>query len=174
MLVNYRLEGLDFGLLPPVVDGVLHVVDGQPAVGCLELVVAQLRHPLVAPILGAEIQDGGPVVGKVLAELAAGAGGFGGEISCGIHGRVEGVLLACHSQLFSAAHCVEERSTNAADDLMDMARRNRTRVDQGVDSLNHQLGAVESHHPKAGCGEAESEDSVPAHRGCTTGSSTSR
>lgn len=76
-----------------VVDGILHVVDCQAAIGRFELVVAALRHALVAAVLRPEIENCSPVVGKVFAELAGRAGRFGGEVSCGIHGGVEGVLL---------------------------------------------------------------------------------
>jgi len=69
-----RLEGLDLGLLAPVVDRVLHVVDGETTLGLFELVVAELRDTLVAPVLGAEIEDRSPVVGEVFAKLASRAG----------------------------------------------------------------------------------------------------
>lgn len=70
----HRLECLDLGLLAPVVDRVLHVIDGKATLGLFKLVVAELRDALVAPILRAEIENRSPIVGEVLAELARRAG----------------------------------------------------------------------------------------------------
>ena len=53
-----------------------------------------------------------------------------------------------------------------------MTRRNHTRVDQRVDSLNHQLGAVESNHRDARRSERQSKDFEPAHRDLATRSQT--
>jgi hypothetical protein len=90
--VAYWLEGLDLGLLSSVVDGVLHVIDGEAAPGRLKLVVSELRDPLVAAVLCPEIHDCCPVVGEIVAELACCAGRFGGQVSARIHSGVEGVL----------------------------------------------------------------------------------
>ncbi len=55
-----------------------------------------------------------------------------------------------------------KKCTHAAHNLMDVTRRNDTRVDQRIDSLNHQLGAVESNHRDARRSERQSKGFVPA------------
>lgn len=59
---TYGLECGDFGFLRSIVDGILHVIDGEAAIGSPKLVVSKLFHALVCPILSAKIKYRGPVV----------------------------------------------------------------------------------------------------------------
>ena len=121
------LEGRDLGFL--LVGG--DVIHGDAAVAPQPLFLV-LGHALEAAVAGAEEEHGGPVVGEVLAEGAARARRLGREVVRGrVHGRVEGV---------------------AADDLVQMRRGDRPRVDEGVDAVDHQLRAAESHHGEASRG----------------------
>ena len=68
-----------------------------------------------------EIKDGSPVIAKVFAHLARSAGAPVSDISA--HGGVEGI------------------STN---DMVKMGRRDRARLDDGVESLDSQRRASEA------------------------------
>ena len=88
--------------------------------------VPDLWHTLVGPVLGLKEHDGGPVIGQVLNEAARGAGRSGYEVvSGGVHGQVERV---------------------AADDLMEMGRVSLARVDEGIDTVDDELGAGKAQH----------------------------
>lgn len=67
------------------------VVDGHAAVGAVEVPVGQLRHALVGPVTGAEVQVGRPVVGEVVAVAACRAVGYLGNVDAGFDGCVEGI-----------------------------------------------------------------------------------
>lgn len=101
------------------------IIHGNPPLA-LQSQVNHLRHPLIAPVLGPEVQVGRPVVGKVLGEGAGGAGGLGGRVVVTRrHGRVEGV---------------------AADDLVHVRGGEHARVDERVETLDGELAALEAHH----------------------------
>ncbi len=125
---THRLEGGDLAGLGR------HVVDEGAALGLGAEAVAELvgraalGHALEGAIACLEVQVGGPVVGEVLGELARGASGAVRNVARG-HGGVEGVT---------------------AHDLMDVARRDATRVDKRVQAIDDDLGATETQHGGAG------------------------
>lgn len=82
-----------------------------------------LRHALEGAVARAEVQDCGPVVGEVLGEGAAGAGGERGEV-------------------------VRERGVEGvpADDLVEVWGGDGAWVDEGVEAVDDELGAFEAHH----------------------------
>jgi len=71
MIATYRLKRCYFGCLVRIVDGILHVVDGQATVGSFELVIAQLPDTPVAAVLSAEKENRSPVVGEIIGKLAS-------------------------------------------------------------------------------------------------------
>ena len=76
--------------------GPYHVVHRHAAIRTLKPNVGDLGYAVVRAVPCFEEEHGRPVVGKVLAELAGGAGGFLGNIAIlGSHGNVEGILVAC-------------------------------------------------------------------------------
>ena len=86
----------------------------------------RLRDTLKGAVASAEKQHGGPVVGKVLGKSTARASALGDEIvRRRVHGRVERV---------------------SAHNLVQMRRGNGARVDERVESIDHQLRTAESHH----------------------------
>lgn len=105
-----------------------------------------LRYPLVAAVASLEVQVRGPVVGEVVGESAGGAGGVLRDVVGG-HGHVEGV---------------------AADNLVDMGRRDLARVDEGVYPVNDDLGAAEPQHGHL-AEAAESTAELGVRRGCSLG-----
>lgn len=94
---------------------------------CGHIRSAALGDTLVAPVASLEVQVGGPVVREVVSELAGCAGGMLGDVVGG-HGDVEGV---------------------AADNLMDMWRRDLAGVDEGVDTVDDNLGTAKPQHGRA-------------------------
>jgi len=86
-----------------------------------------------------EEHDGGPVIGKVLRESARCAGALCADIAC--HIWPEGV---------------------PTDDLMEMARRSFSRLDERVEALDAQSRTSESKGSLGGHGESEGE-SKPLH-----------
>jgi hypothetical protein len=63
------------------------------ALSTLHTLLGPLRNPLVCAIPGTEVQNGGPVVGEILGELATGASRKLRDIVCGnVHRYIEGVL----------------------------------------------------------------------------------
>lgn len=112
---------------------------------CSSVILSDLRDPLERAILGTEVDDGGPVVGQILGELASRAGGLLDEIMClDVHRGVERVLwvVSCKSRWRSQVPGFRE--TYASDNLMKMTRRVRTRIHQRVQTLDGELGAWES------------------------------
>ena len=68
------------------------VVDGDAAAaGCFVADGADLLHPLVGAVSGAEIHHGSPVVGQVFGERACGAGRERGTVFGWVHGGVQAV-----------------------------------------------------------------------------------
>jgi len=64
--------------------------DTHHAALVLRVILSSLRHTLEGAVLGAVVEDRGPVVGEVLRELARRAGREGRQIMLdGLHGRVE-------------------------------------------------------------------------------------
>jgi hypothetical protein len=59
---SHRLKGCHVRFLVLIVDGVLHVVNRQASVRFFELVVSDVGHAFVRPVLCAEIHNSGPVV----------------------------------------------------------------------------------------------------------------
>ena len=83
-----------------------------------------MGHTLEGAVPGPEVKVGGPVVGEVVRELARGAGGGLGDVTGG-HGGVEAV---------------------SSDNLVDVGGGKLTGVDEGVETVNDNLGASESQH----------------------------
>lgn len=109
-----------------IVDGQASVVDQRP----LGPAVPNLGDSVVRPFLILEEHDGRPVVRHVLGEGAGCAGRLLHEVvAVHVHGDIEGV---------------------AADDLVEMRRVEHARVDQGVDSVDDELGAGEPQHGLSG------------------------
>lgn len=86
-----------------------------------------LLNTLVCAVLRLEVQVRGPVVGEILRELA-GCAGCGVRDVTGGHGDVEAV---------------------SSDDLVDVGRGDLARVDEGVKTVDDDLGAPESQHGHA-------------------------
>lgn len=112
----------------------LRVVDGHSTIyWALEGVVLVNRYALVRPVASLKVQNCGPVVGKVLGELACRASG---RISGKLHGRVEGI---------------------AANNLVDVGRRNLAGLDQRVEALNGHSRTAKSEGRLGPCHESEGE-----------------
>lgn len=88
---------------------------------------ATLRNTLVRPVPGLEIQVRSPIVGKVFRELASRA-----------TSSVRNIAL-CHRYI----------ETVASHNLMDVTRRNLSRVDERINSVDHDLSASKSQHSSA-------------------------
>lgn len=101
------------------------VIDCDAAVAT-EPYVGELGDALVGTVASTEVQDGGPVVGEVLGERAAGAGRVLDKVVCG---RV---------------HVGRERV--AAHDLVHMRRADNAWVDERVEALDDELRAAEADH----------------------------
>jgi hypothetical protein len=124
--VGYRFEGRDLLLLEVISDQVeLGVVDGQATLSALGATQQGLnrknRHAVIGAVGVLEVQMGGPVVREVLRHLTGCAGGSLTDIP--FHGSVEGV---------------------AADDVVDMGRRDGAWLDDGVEALDSQGRAGEA------------------------------
>lgn len=118
---TYGLEGSGLGL--PVIGRV--VVHSQATILAPQAEVGQLRDPLEGAVASSEVESRGPVVGEVIGVGARGARGQGaGVVGPRRHGGVERV---------------------APRDLVDVGRRHRARLDKGVETLDGELGALESH-----------------------------
>lgn len=83
-----------------------------------------LRNTLVGPVPSLKIQVRGPIVGKVLRELASRA-----------TRSVRNIAL-CHRYI----------ETVASHNLMDVTRRNLSRVDERINSVDYDLSASKSQH----------------------------
>lgn len=120
---TYRFEGCDLGvsLVPR------QVIDSHPCVD-IKKYVCYLRYPLERAIARAEVQVGSPVVGEILRVGATSARRCSSRVDLtGFHRGVEGVT-----------------SSN----LVHMLRRQLVRVDQGVNTVDGELGATETHYIK--------------------------
>lgn len=84
----------------------------------------ELGDAFVAPVAGAKVKVGGPVVGEIVAVAAGGAAGTGGYVGEG-HGCREGI---------------------AAGNLVLVGGRDGTGVDEGVDAVNGKLIATKTEH----------------------------
>lgn len=61
-MTTYWLEGSNFGFLLLVVNSILHVIDGQSSVGCLESIISDIVNALVAPVLCSEVENCSPII----------------------------------------------------------------------------------------------------------------
>lgn len=142
------LEGSDF---------CFSVIRGDVIYGYSTVTTQTGAHKLwdafVGAVTGAEEKHSGPVVGEVVREGAAGAGGFGGEVvGSWVHGGVKGV------------------TTN---DLVKVRGWDGAWRDKRVETVDYQLRALEAHHGHAGyltdnwlCeSQAHGEEALQAHVG---------
>lgn len=120
LIISYLLEGgsLAAGNIVKVETTLVNELS-------LRATVADLGDTLVGSVLGLVEHDGGPVVGLVFLECARCTGGGGQIMDLRVHGDVQGVTT---------------------DQLVKMRSVLHAGVDQGVDSVNDQLGACESQH----------------------------
>lgn len=101
------------------------VVHRDAAVGA-EALARELRDAAVRAVARAEVEHRRPVVGEVLREGAAGAGGLARQVvGRRVHGRVERV---------------------APDDLVQVGRGDGAGGYEGVETVDDELRAAEAHH----------------------------
>jgi hypothetical protein len=98
-------------------NGVLHVVDSHTTICPLK--VRSLRNTLIGAISSTEVHDSGPVIGKVLRELAGRTTSINDESAFGVHRCIEAILYSRVESIKSDDKIFEE-DTHSTDNLMEM------------------------------------------------------
>jgi hypothetical protein len=98
MVYTYWWERCNLGLLIKVHNRILHVVDSHTTIGTLKTSIGSLCNALIGTVIGLEVHNGGPVIGKVLRELAGRASSLVNEFALSVHSRVECILYPIVSQ----------------------------------------------------------------------------
>ena len=73
-------------------NGVLHIIDRHTTYLSIKTSVASLWDALVSAVFSAEVHDSGPIVGKVLRELAGGTSSSINEFTSLVHSYVKRIL----------------------------------------------------------------------------------
>src|ERR1700735_3085784 len=98
LLKTYRRKSLDLGCLLKIHNGVLHIIDRHTTFLSIKTSIASLWDALVGAVFSTEVHDSGPVVGKVLRELAGSTSSSINKFTSFVHSYVKRILLLVVNQ----------------------------------------------------------------------------
>lgn len=101
----------------------MEVVDSHSTLQVTQESIRVLGHALIRPVASLEVQNCSPVVREVLREAAGCASSLLGNILARVHSRIEGI---------------------STDDLVEVGRRDGTRLNERVKTLDANSGTSES------------------------------